>query len=68
MAIVNRFSKGITHIIRKYIVDIPDLTPEQRKKVSVAMDAVATYVATTVAIAAEQAAQGAIKEIKKGTK
>jgi hypothetical protein len=69
MALINRTGKFLRGIIKKYLVDIPDLTPEQKLKVRGAMEKLAVYVADTVAKAASEAAEGAargaVQEIKK---
>ena len=66
MALINRSSKFLRGLIKKYVVEIPDLTPEQKMKAMGAMEKVAAYVADVVAKAAESAARGAVKEITKG--
>ena len=70
MALINRTGKFLRGLIKKYVIEIPELTPEQKMKVSSGMEKVAHYVAETVAKAASEAAEGAargaVQEIKNG--
>ena len=72
MAVINKMFKPVfagKKYFEKYILDIPDLTPEQKMKVRSALkkafEAGADYGIKVVSVSAEGVGRGAVQEIKK---